>query len=346
MAQFTRILSLDGGGLRGIISAEVLKYVEQKLQDFTGNLDARIADYFDLIAGTSVGGILTALYLCPYLENPLRPRCSAQEVYDFFRYKSSQIFDPISKNSLPVLGELFDEKYSYHKFDQIMGDFFQDLKLSELLKPCLITSYEIEKRKSQFFTQHDAILDPKNDYFIRDVLRATSAAPTLFEVAQIKAMNQDVYTCIDGGVFANNPALCAYAEARHKFNRDFNLDNRYEKGPTAKQMVVLSLGTGVVKKKYPYEEAKNWGKLQWLEPLFDIIMTEGAETVDYQMQQIFDTTEHPENYLRINTVLESRKTLKMDDSSEANLNEIAKLGQQLTEENRQQLDQWIQLLLL
>jgi Patatin len=84
MAQFTRILSLDGGGLRGIISAEVLKYVEQKLQDFTGNSDARIADYFDLIAGTSAGGILTALYLCPDPENPLRPRCSAQEVYDFF----------------------------------------------------------------------------------------------------------------------------------------------------------------------------------------------------------------------------------------------------------------------
>ncbi|OIP69088.1 MAG: patatin [Oscillatoriales cyanobacterium CG2_30_40_61] len=346
MAQFTRILSLDGGGLRGIISAEVLKYVEQKLQDFTGNSDARIADYFDLIAGTSAGGILAALYLCPDPENPLRPRCSAEQVDHFFRYESSQIFDPASKNSFQPLGELFNEKYSYQKFNQIMGDFFKDLKLSELLQPCLITSYEIERRKSHFFTQHDAKLNIKDDYFIRDVLRATSAAPTFFEVAKIQAMNQDVYICIDGGVFANNPTLCAYAEARHKFNRDFNLDNRYEKGPTAKEMVVLSLGTGVVKKKYPYEEAKDWGKLKWLDPLFDIIMTGGAETVDYQMQQIFDTTGHPEHYLRINTDLQSRQTLQMDDFSEANLNAISKLGQQLTEENRQRLDEWIQLLLL
>lgn len=346
MAQFTRILSLDGGGLRGIISAEILKYIEQKLQDFTGNSDARIADYFDLIAGTSVGGILTALYLCPDSENPDRPRCSAQQVYDFFRYESSQIFDPAFKNSFQPLGELFNEKYSYQKFDQIMGGFFKDLKLSELIKPCLITSYEIEQRKGHFFTQHDAKLDLKDDYLIRDVLRATSAAPTFFEVAQIRSMTQEVYACIDGGVFANNPTLCAYAEARHKFNRDFNLDTRYEKGPTAKEMVVLSLGTGVVKKKYPYQEAKDWGKLQWLDPLFDIIMTGVAETVDYQMQKIFDTTEHPENYLRINTVLESRQSLRMDDYSEANLNEIAKLGQQLTEANRQRLDQWIQLLLL
>jgi patatin-like phospholipase/acyl hydrolase len=346
MAQFTRILSLDGGGLRGIISAEVLKYVEQKLQDFTGNSDARIADYFDLIAGTSAGGILTALYLCPDPENPLRPRCSAQEVYHFFRYESSKIFDPAFANSLQPLGELFNEKYSYQKFDQIMGDFFKDIKLSELLKPCLITSYEIEKRKSHFFTQHDAKLNPKDDYWIRDVLRATSAAPTFFEVARIKSLNQEVYTCIDGGVFANNPTLCAYAEARHKFNQEFNLDNRYETGPTAKEMVFLSLGTGVVKKKYPYEEAKDWGKLKWLDPLFDIIMTGVAETVDYQMQQIFDTTGKPEHYLRINTVLESRKTLQMDDFSEANLNAISQLGQQLTAENRQQLDKWIQLLLL
>ncbi|CAD5963513.1 Patatin-like protein 2 [Planktothrix tepida] len=346
MSQFTRILSLDGGGLRAIMSAEVLKYVEQKLQDFTGNSDARIADYFDLIAGTSAGGILTALYLCPDAENPLRPRCSAQEVYDFFRYQSSQIFYPFFNDSLQTVGGLFNEKYSYQKFNQVMGDFFKDLKLSELLKPCLITSYEIERREAHFFTQHDAKLNPKDDYLIRDVLRATSAAPTFFEVAQIHALNQEVYTCIDGGVFANNPALCAYAEARHKFNQDSNLDNRYETGPTAKEMVILSLGTGEVKKKYPYAEAKDWGKLKWLDPLFDIIMTGVAETVDYQMKQIFDTTGKPERYLRINTVLTDRKTLPMDDPSEANLKAISQLGQQLTEQYRQPLDQWIQLLLV
>ena len=346
MPQFTRILSIDGGGLRGIIPAEVLKYIEQKLQDFTGNSDVRIADYFDLIAGTSAGGILTALYLCPDAENPLRPRCSAQEVYDFFRYNSSKIFDSSGKDYLPSVTDLFKEKYSYQKFNQVIGDFFQDIKLSELIKPCLITSYEIEKREAHFFTQHDANLNPKDDYLIRDVLRATSAAPTFFEVAQIYALNKDVYTCIDGGVFANNPALCAYAEARHKFNQDSNLDNRYETGPTAKEMVILSLGTGAVKKKYPYQEARDWGKLKWLDPLFDIIMTGVAETVDYQMKQIFDTTGKPEHYLRINTVLSDRRTLPMDDPSQANLNAISQLAQQITEQHRQQLDQWVQLLLV
>ena len=79
MAKYTRILSLDGGGLRGIIPAKILKAVEQKLQDFTGNIDAKIVDYFDLIAGTSAGGILTCLYLYPDPENPKRLRSEKAE---------------------------------------------------------------------------------------------------------------------------------------------------------------------------------------------------------------------------------------------------------------------------
>ena len=74
MAKYTRILSLDGGGIRGIIAAQVVVSIESKLQQKSGNPDARIADYFDLIAGTSAGGVLTCIYLCPDAQNPSRPR--------------------------------------------------------------------------------------------------------------------------------------------------------------------------------------------------------------------------------------------------------------------------------
>lgn len=346
MAKYTRILSLDGGGLRGIIPAQILKAVEQKLQDFTGNIDAKIVDYFDLIAGTSAGGILTCLYLYPDSENPTRPRYSAQDAYNFLRNHGSQIFQSSKEDAWKNPGGLIDEKYSEKAFEQLARDVFQNLKLSELLKPCLITSYDIERRKALFFTQHNAKLNVSADYFVRDVLRATSAAPTFFEVAQIQALDQEYYTCIDGGVFANNPALCAYAEARHTFNREFNIDHRYETGPTAKEMVILSLGTGDIKKKYFYEEAKDWGKIQWLNPLFDIIMTAGAETVDYQMKQMFDAINKPDQYLRIDPVLSDKRVLPMDDASESNLKAISELGEQLAEGNSQKLDDWVQFLLV
>jgi len=335
MAEFTRILSLDGGGLRGLIPAEILVEVERKIQQKTGNPGARLVDYFDLFAGTSAGGILTCLYLCPDLRDPSRPRCSAPQARDFFYANSRQIFSQPFIHAIKNFWGMFNEKYSHRKLERMMADFFGDVRLSELLKPCLISTYDIERRKTHFFTQHDSQIKPDCDYYVRDVLRSTSAAPTFFEVSRIASLNQAIYNFVDGGVFANNPALCAYAEARSKMPGH----------PTAKKMVILSLGTGDVKKGYPYDQAKDWGQFEWLLPLFDIIMTGVAETVDYQMRQIYDAVEAPQQYLRINPQLTSKTMLPIDDCSEQNLRAIRDLGRQQAREYDREIDQFIDLLL-
>ena len=82
--KLTRILSIDGGGIRGIIPGQILVILEEKLKAKTGNAEARIADYFDLIAGTSTGGILTCAYLTPDKESPLRPKFDAPQVVDLY----------------------------------------------------------------------------------------------------------------------------------------------------------------------------------------------------------------------------------------------------------------------
>ncbi|UWU48769.1 hypothetical protein [Limnospira platensis] len=110
-------------------------------------------------------------------------------------------------------------------------------------------------------------------------------------------------------------------------------------------MVILSLGTGDVKKGYPYEQARNWGQFQWLLPLFDIIMTGVAETVDYQMRQIYDATRTPQQYLRINTTLTDKNMLPIDKSSDENLQAIRRVGQQLAEDYSEELDAIVDLLL-
>ncbi|EKD06759.1 patatin-like phospholipase family protein [Arthrospira platensis] len=335
MAEFTRVLSIDGGGLRGLIPAEILVSVEHKIQEKTGNPQARLVEYFDLFAGTSAGGIMTCLYLSPDLQDPTKPRCSAEEARNFFYQNSRNIFYQPCSHAIKNFWGLLNEKYSHEKFELMMQNFFGDLKLSELLKPSLICSYEISRRKTHFFTQHDAVVSPSKDYYVRDVIRATSAAPTFFKVAAIRSLGDEMYTCVDGGVFANNPTLCAYAEARSKLP-----DN-----PTAKDMVILSLGTGDVKKGYPYEQARNWGQFQWLLPLFDIIMTGVAETVDYQMRQIYDATRTPQQYLRINTTLTDKNMLPIDKSSDENLQAIRRVGQQLAEDYSEELDAIVDLLL-
>lgn len=342
MAKYTRILSIDGGGIRGIIPAQVLVSIESKLQQKSGNPDARIADYFDLIAGTSAGGILTCIYLCPDAENPTRPRWSAEDALNFSIKSGRDVFKSSFWQKLKSIDGLIDEKYPSDRLEQFFLENFRDCKLSELLKPCLICSYDIERRKAHFFDKIDALQYPAKDYFIRDIARATSAAPSYFEVTKIYSLTNESYALIDGGVFANNPALCAYAEVRNKFRIP---DDRPDKGPTAKDMVILSLGTGEAQKKFPYEDVKNWGQVEWVEPLINIMMTGVAETVNYQIIQIYDAVERPNQYLRISPNLSHEQPLPIDDASEEKISDLLRIGKDQAEKYNEQLDKFIDLLL-
>lgn len=335
MAKLTRILSIDGGGILGIIPASVLVHLEQKLQERSGNPGARIADYFDLIAGTSTGGILTCIFLCPDKEgNPARPRFTAVEALELYQKKGGKIFD-LSLWQRIVSGEGFlDEKYSVDNLEAELRYYLGDLKLSDLLKPCLITAYDIQRRSAKFFTQHDAVERRSENYYLKDVARATSAAPTYFEAAGVKSLSSTFYPLIDGGVFANNPTLCAYAEVRHKFSGR----------PKAKDMAILSLGTGYNKHEYLYDKAKDWGLVEWAKPLFDIMLSGVGETVDFQLRQIFDTINDPGQYLRIDGKLKNAKP-QLDNASAENLAALSKDGQRITKQFEEKLDGFIKYLL-
>jgi len=225
MANSFRILSIYGGGIRGILSGQILVALEKKLQHKSNDSTVRIADFFDLIAGTSTGGILTCLYLCPNEKNPTRPLFSAQDAVDLYLTHGKYIFKDNIRHKLRSLGGLTDEKYSAETLENLLKLYFKETKLSQLLRPCIIPSYDIFTRATHFFTQHDAKTNLGYDYLLRDVARATSAAPTYFEPARVYSLSGVSYPLVDGGVFANNPALCAYAEAREKFGRNIACSN-------------------------------------------------------------------------------------------------------------------------
>ncbi len=333
MKKRIRILSIDGGGIRGIIPGQVLVSLENKLRNKSGNSDARISDYFDLIAGTSTGGILAGILLCPDSQTKGKARFTAEDAVGLYLQKGSKIFDVSVWQKLSSAGGLLEEKYSANALEKSLEEYLKELKLSDLIKPCLITSYDIKRRRTKFFTQHDAVKSLMHDFYLKDVARATSAAPTFFEVAHIKSMTDVLYPLVDGGMFANNPALCAYAEVRNKF------ENR----PTAKDMIILSLGTGYIRKEYNYDDAKDWGAVSWLKPLIDIMMSGVSETVDYQLKQIFDTIDRPEQYMRINSELIYANS-EMDDASEQNLLALKQDGTNIAENFDKELDAFTEIL--
>lgn len=312
-----RILSIDGGGIRGIIPGQILVVLEKLLQKYSGLADAKIADYFDMIAGTSTGGILTSIYLCPDKINPKRAKYSAADAVQLYTQNGRFIFNTSFFHKFFNLFGLFKPLYSADMLEELLNNYFGKVKVSELVKPCLITSYDIKSHSAIFFNKLSAIKNNNHDFLLKDIARATSAAPTYFPVANIKSINYLAYSLIDGGVFANNPALCAYAEAS-KLGTSTNLND----------MLILSLGTGAYGSEYKYRNATNWGRIEWVIPIINVMMSGVSETVDYQLNVLFKSINKSDNYLRINPSLMGfgRSVYEMDNASTQNINLLKKIG--------------------
>jgi patatin-like phospholipase/acyl hydrolase len=312
-----KILSIDGGGIRGIIPALVLAEIEKR----TGR---RIADLFHLIAGTSTGGIL-ALGLA-ISKSPPSPPYSATQMLELYEREGSRIFSRRFPRKVAAGGNLRRPKYSTAGIEQVLLKYFGDSRLRDAATDLLITGYEIERSFPFFF--RSAIARERSDYDFpaREVARATCAAPTYFEPMKLPTGTfTNHYTIIDGGVFANNPGACALVEARTTY-------------PDATDFLVVSLGTGELTSCLPYEEAKNWGVVRWARPALDLVLDGVSRTVDYQLRQLLpDTPAKCKRYYRFQTTLDNH-THKLDNTSPRNITALRALALNLVERESAAID--------
>lgn len=332
-----RILSLDGGGIRGILSGTILTYLEEQIKRRTGNEEAKIGEYFDLVAGTSTGGILGLVCISPDEDGKFK--YSAKAALDIYLDQGDEIFDVSLRKKIESLKGILDEKYAATELEEALFDYLGEKRLSEVLKPCVITSYDIRNRKAHFFTSIEAKSEIY-DYYLRDVARATSAAPTYFEPVRVKSIYGTPHALVDGGVFANNPSLCAYAEARNINFSEVLADKDKPDKPGAKDMLIVSIGTGEVKQPYHYKEFRDAGVLEWIKPLIDVMMSGNSETVDYQLKQIYETlsAKNCKDYYRIQPKL-IRGTSDMDNGKLENLRALYEDGLASVELYKEQLDE-------
>jgi uncharacterized protein len=226
VADVFKVLSIDGGGIRGIIPAMVLAEIEER----TGK---SIAETFDLIAGTSTGGILALGLAMP--GDGGRPKYTASELIELYEDEGTSIFS----GRAGTIRNLFEERYPSAGVEGVLDRYFGDARLKDALSTVFVTSYEIELRAPFFFRSERAKVDADYDFPMREVARATSAAPTYFEPAKVEARGPvEYYALVDGGVFANNPAMCAYVEASSI------LKERGSASTDEPTILVVSLGTG------------------------------------------------------------------------------------------------------
>jgi patatin-like phospholipase/acyl hydrolase len=181
-----RILSIDGGGVRGLIPGAVIVEIEKR----TGK---PISQLFDLVSGTSAGGHIALALATPGDDG--KPKWSAEELAAYYREV------------------LTNERYSADGIDSALNEVFGEVKLSEALIEVLITAFEVEGGEPHFFLRSEARNDPKKDHLMSFAARATSAAPTYFEPAA-KFNGEEGMAFLDGALFANNPSMCAFAHAQ------------------------------------------------------------------------------------------------------------------------------------
>lgn len=299
----TRILSIDGGGIRGIIPAVVLAAMEKT----TGR---PIADLFDVVAGTSTGGILACGLTAPGAGG--RPRFSAAQLVDMYVKEGHRIFP---RSMFQSTTSLFHEKYPTGGIEAVLHEYVGDAPLSTVVTQIFVTAYDLEHRRPVFFRSQDAKTDPTRDHPLWMVARATSAAPTYFESFRLPDSSGGFQALVDGGVFANNPAMCAYVDGSVGRARP-------------NEVFLVSLGTGSQTRPIAYDRAKNWGVIGWARPILDVVFDGVSDTTDYQLQQILGEG----NYHRLQTDMTIASDA-MDDATPVNTAKLKQQGQKLVDDN-------------
>ena len=334
MNRKTAILSIDGGGIRGIIPALILNHIEKELQRQSGDLNATLADYFDLVAGTSTGGILACYYLLPPAPGQeSHSRYFACEAIDLYAIHGKEIFS----RKMLRLG-IAREKYSAAGLEKVLNHCMGDVTLAQSRKNCIITAYDITERKAVFFTSPEARKYEHRNYLMRDVARATSAAPTYFELAAIRSVGGAASYLIDGDVYAGNPTMCAVVEA----NKSVYGECAH---PAVNDLIIVSVGTGKEKQNYDYRKARDWGAVGWARPMIDILLSASAEVVDYQIRQLFKVAGCSDCYVRLEPELGKAKP-DMDDASVENIRQLKDAGERFINDHIEELDEIVHRLMV
>lgn len=290
------ILCIDGGGMRGIIPVVVLIRLEQILREHGINRSA--ASCFDMIAGTSTGGLISLSLSCAE-DNTL------DTLFNTYLHMGKKIF-PQSTGLLHSLVSLASDKYSPEGLDRLLYDWFGDKPLTNASIPTMIISYDLA-------SGHDFVMkswDETEGIKVREAGRATSSAPTYFPPLRFKN-----HILIDGGVIANNPASFAYTEAKKLW-------------PECKKFTILSICTGAT---YHSLSQGMSGIIPWAEHMFPMMSTAQKRSVDYVLNGMPDV-----DYIRLDQSLAER--VQMDETDPAVLRKLVNFGEKLAGDSNAELE--------
>ncbi len=327
------VLSIDGGGVRGIVAAIVLEALQAELKAV--GKQCRIADCFDLIAGTSSGAIIAAGLVMP--QQGSDGGADPSQIRKIFESDARRIFPRRWFCEIPIIGrlpQLFGPFYSPRGLSDVLYENFGDSVMADAQRNLMISGYSIDPRDVVLFRGGPAY-EERNEgnrfgmLRARDVLLGATAAPTFFPPHKIDRVDGDgSWTVIDGAVYINDPAMAALTEAIRLFPGD--------------EFRVISLGAGRETRSYPFRESRNWGFSQWVSPisrfrtpLLSAISDGQARAVGRQLHYLLNG-----DYFRFDFMLRGgRGSDRIDDSTRGNIIRLARGALEMVEENRDTIRQ-------
>jgi len=260
----TRILALDGGGIRGVFTAAFLAHVEEHLK-------LRLVEHVELLTGTSTGAII-ALALASGLP--------ASQVLDSYKTAGPLIFGKKRNRLL----SLFMTAHGNEALKEWLRRTFEDKILNDARVPIAIPSFDASTGRPRVWKRdHHQELHGGGLKKMWEVALTSAAAPTYLPAAQIEGLG----AFLDGGLWANNPSLVGLVEAR-----------RYLESELA-DIQLLSVGTGRQPRGFRFQDIQFRGQLAWARPLFELLLTAQSVSTHEQAQLLLG----PGQYLRVDQEL-------------------------------------------
>lgn len=323
-----KILSIDGGGVRGIIPSIFLDHLRKEL-DRSGNTTP-FYELFDIISGTSTGSLISLMLIKPPKDFTDSERLTL--LMDLYENKTKLIFPQAKYEILQLIKQFFRPKYSGKPLKILLRQNFKNLTLEDSLTNLIVPTYDMAAMKPFLFKHNRAIRDTNDsNFFLKDVGLASSAAPTYLPPINTKSITTGQSYCfVDGGVFCNNPSLCAYTDAKKLY-------------PNAKKYLIVSLGTGNYTRTYNCKKIKKWGVFGWMNPfnkvpLLTAFMDSQMESDNYVISNMKDVKEY-----RFEISLDGISS-ELDDSSDRNINFLKGKAAELILSNRQEINRLVKVL--
>jgi len=310
-----RILAVDGGGIRGIVPSVMLVDLQKRLH-------RPVADYFDIIAGTSTGGLVAAALCVPGTGGAAR--YAPQDILKLYLDDCRMIFRRSLRYAVTSLDGLRRPKYPAAGMDRFLFSVFGDLKLSQTRTLLMLVTYDIERRQPFVFSSARAREDGARNFLVRDACRATTAAPTFFPAASITSVAGTVRHFVDGGVCSNDPTLPGFVEADQQF-------------PDRPAMLV-SLGTGNITESLDLPRARRWGALGWSTRILEVLADGQSGMSENNLKHLAKSRGRVgSSYVRLQPDLPAGLG-RMDDASDANVHGLVDLAQHYCATQADELD--------